>query len=210
MTFLLFNRFNNIFNRNRNINQINNINRYLIKNNENETNGNFIFNDYNEEKKETITFIIKSNNSKEFFKKKLTKKNKDDKNKNNNNKNLLFIDNFKFHGKKYDSPEIKNMRRIKFIETLIQQKNKDNILNDNEKDDKEDKNKFENNNNINTNNDKYNNMLKEKIKNMDIQIDSTGTHLRNVDREIQSCLANARTRFEEDTKNIFGEDYVIK
>ena len=56
----------------------------------------------------------------------------------------------------------------------------------------------------------YNNLLKEKIKHMDIQIDSAGTHLRNVDKEIQSCLADARTRFEEDTKNIFGEDYVIK
>ena len=38
MTFLLFNKFNRVFNRNRNINQINNINKYLIKNNENETN----------------------------------------------------------------------------------------------------------------------------------------------------------------------------
>ena len=97
---------------------------------------------------------------------------------------------------------------IKFIEALLQGKKKDNINNDKEQEDKEDKNKLENNN-LN-NNDKYNNLLKEKIKHMDIQIDSTGTYLRNVDKEIQSCLADARTRFEEDTKNIFGEDYVIK
>ena len=186
--FLLFQKFNKNFNGNSNIKKITNINRYLIKKNENDTNGNFIFNDYNEEQKESITFIMNNNNEKEIYKKKLTKDIPDTKLNNKLNEN------FKFYGKRFDSPTLKNIRRIKYMQAITQQKNKDindiNVKNDNK--------------NINNNNDKYNFILREKIRNMENQIDITGKNLLKMDNLIKSCLTGSRIQFEKDSKNIFG------
>jgi len=202
-TFLLYKKFNRNFSRNPNINKITNINKYLIKKNENDTNGNFIYDDYSEEQKESITFIINSNNSKEFFKKNLTKKYQDNQLYKNidNNKN---IDNFKFNGKKFDSPAIRNIHKIKYIQEIIQQKNKDNKDNNYLLKDKNKKNILKN-----INNDKYNYILKGKIKNMNDQINVTGKNLKNMDKLLISCLINSKNQFEVDTKNIFGDKYIF-
>ena len=198
-SFLLFNKFNKILsNSNLHKKKIINVNKYLFKKNENDTNGNFIYNDYNEEKKETITFIINSNNSKELFKKKLTKKSIDNNNQNNNN---LILDNFKFCGKKYNSPTKKNIKKIKYLQEMIHQKNKNNL----------NINKNLSNKNIilkDINNDKYNCFIKENIKNIDNKIDYTARNLMNLDKLIKSCLDDSKNQFNLDSKNIFGEKYL--
>ena len=194
-TFLLFKKFNKNLSNNLNKNQITNINKYLIKNNENETNGNFIYNDYNEEKKETFTFIINSKNSKELFKKKLTKKNND--NSNNKNCSNIILNNFKFDRKKYISPTEKNIRKIKYLQELIKQKNNNNKNLSN-------KNKLLKN----IKNDKYNCFIRENIKNIDNKIDYTTRNLMNLDKLIKSCLDDSNKQFNLDSKNIFGEKFL--
>ena len=192
MTFLLYNKFNMVFNRNRNINRINNINKYLIKNNENDTNGNFIYNDYDEEKKESITFILKNNNSKEFYKKRLTKNNQDAF---TNNK---LLDNFKFYGKRFDSPAIKNIKKIKYIQAILQQKNKDININNEQSAKKI--------NCVNYGN--YDYILREKLRDIENKIDSTGRNLLRMDNMIKSCLVGSRIQFENDIKSLFGKAYL--
>lgn len=192
-TFLLFNKFNGKFGNNLNIKKITNINRYLIKNNENDTNGNFIYNDYDEEKKESITFIIKNNNSKEFYKKRLTKNNQDAF---TNNK---LLDDFKFYGKRFDSPAIKNIKKIKYIQAILQQKSKD-INIKNEKSEKK----------ICVNYGNYDYILREKLKGIENQIDSTGRNLLRMDNMIKSCLVGSRIQFENDIKSLFGKAYLYE
>ena len=194
ITFILFNKFNKNLGTNLNLNKITNINRYLIKENENDTNGNLIYDDYNEEKKESITFIINRNNSREFLKKRLTKKFPDNKIINHNNK---IFDDFKFYGKRFNSPGIKNIRRIKYLQEIIQQKSNSNKNNDNNKR-KNLKDKFSN---------KYNSILKDKLENMKNKIKKKGKNLLEMDGLLQSCVNEAKKQFDIETKNIFGEAY---
>ena len=193
-TFLLFKKYNRKFINNPNINKITNINKYLIKKNENDTNGNFIYNDYNEEKKESITFIMNNNNTKELYKKKLTKKFPENKifKKDKN------INNFKFYGKRFNSPTIKNIKRIQFLQEIIQQKNKENKII---------KNKYKSNSKENLNNDRYNYILKGKIKNIESKINVTIKNINNVNKLLLSCLNNSKNQFEADTKIIFGNKF---
>ena len=202
MTFLLFNKFNKNFNGNQNINKITKINRYLIKDNENNTNGNIIYDDYNEEKKETITFIIKSNNLKEFYKKNLTKRKKENE-KLKKNINNECLEDFKFYSKRFDCPALNNIKKIKYLQALMQQKNKDKFNNIEDNKGKDKSKDFQNINNY-----KYFYILKNKIHKINCKIDYTGRHLRQMDNKILSCLVGAKYQFDTDTKNIFGEDYL--
>ena len=54
---------------------MNNINKYLFRDNENPTNGNKLYNDTEEEKKESLTFFFDKNNMKKYAKKESYKKN---------------------------------------------------------------------------------------------------------------------------------------
>ena len=197
MTYLIFQKFSKKFGNNSNINQITNINKYLLKKNGNDTNGNFLYNDYDDERKETITFIINNNNSKEFIKTKLTKKFPENKIKKININNKL-IDNFRFHGKIFNSPALKNIREIKYLQEMVQRKNKKNLYFIYDKNEKSNLLKH----------DKYNYILKGKIKNMEDQIDNTGKNLKEMDRQLYSYLTNAKNQFYIDTKNIFGKEYL--
>ena len=192
LTDLIFKKFQKNFNK-PNINKITNINKYLLKKNENDTNGNFIFNDYDEEIKETITFILNNNNSKEIFKKQLTKKFPENEIKKiyNNNKH---IDNFRFIGKRFNSPALKNIRDIKYLQEIIHYRNNSN------NDENEKKQVLEI--------DKYNSFLKGKIKHIENQINYAGKNLSEMNKQLHSCLINARNQFDLDTKNIFGEKYI--
>ena len=195
ITFILFKQFNKNIGINFKLNKISNINRYLIKENENDTNGNLIYDDYNEEKKESITFVINKNNSREFIKKRLTKKFPNNKIINHNNKK---IEDFRFYGKRFNSPGIKNIRRIKYLQEIMQQKNNNNKNNDNNKR-KSQKDKFTN---------KYNSILKDKLEDMKNKIKNNGKNLLKMDGLLQSCVNEAKNQFDIEAKNIFGEAFL--
>ena len=171
------------------MNKIKNLNKHLIKENENDTNGNLIYDDYDEEKKESITFIINNNNSKEFYKKRLTKDNNNNKIINQDNK---MIDNFKYHGKRYNSPGIKNMNRIKYIQGKLEYKN--NIYM-----------------NINNGNQKERDMCTylfiEKLKDVKSKIKENEKNLLKMEGLVESCLNDARNKFNMEIKNIFGSKF---
>jgi hypothetical protein len=186
----IFNKYNKKFGNNPNLNKITNINKHLIKDNENDTNGNFIYDDYNEEKKESITFILNNNNSKEFMKKRLTK--------DNNNENKIIsqdnkeIDDFKYQGKKYNSPGIKNIKKIKYIQERMQHKNH-----------------FDTN--INSGSQKaldvYNHIFMEKLNAIKSKISKNGKNLEKMNGLVESCLNDAKNKFELEIKKIFGSNF---
>ena len=189
ITFELFKKFNKNLGNKIHLNKIKNLNKHLIKENENDTNGNLIYDDYDEEKKESITFIINNNNSKEFYKKRLTKDNNNNKIINQDNK---MIDNFKYHGKRYNSPGIKNMNRIKYIQGKLEYKN--NIYM-----------------NINNGNQKERDMCTylfiEKLKDVKSKIKENEKNLLKMEGLVESCLNDARNKFNMEIKNIFGSKF---
>ena len=191
LTYLLFKKFD----RNYNINykKISNLNKFLIKDNENDTNGNSIYVNYDEEKKDSMTCVVNKSGGEEFIKKRLTKKiNENNKKDKCNN----IISDFIFSKGRYESPKIKNIKRIKFIQEIVQQKNKDNI---NNKD-------YQNKNMRNIHSDKYDYILKDKIKYMENKIRYNGSDLDKMNKLIESCLTKAKQQFDVDIKNIFSEN----
>ena len=191
LTLKLFKKFDQNY-KNSKLKKLSHIDKVLIKENENDTNGNVIYENYDEEKKESMVSIINNNNIKEFIKKRLTKNISDKIDKKYNCK----IDDFKFYQKKFESPRIKNIRRIKFIQDFIHQKS---ICNNN----CYDKDKLEKNNYIN----QYNTFLKGKFKGMENEINNNGKDLKKMNQLLDACINNAKQQFDDDIKNIFGEKF---
>jgi len=191
MTLLLFKKFDKNYNSLK-LKKISHIDKVLIKENENDTNGNVIYENYDEEKKESMTSIINNKNIKEFIKKRLTKNICEKIDKKDNYK----MDEFKFFQKKFESPRIKNIRRIKFIQEFIQQKN-------NCDNNSYDKDKLEKNNHIN----QYNTFLKGKFKGMEDEINNNGKDLRKMNQLLDECINSAKQQFDDDIKIIFGEEF---
>jgi len=191
LTLLLFKKYDKNYNSLK-LKQISRIDKALLKENENDTNGNVIYENHDEEKKESMISIINNKNIKEFIKKRLTKNISEKTDKKDNCK----IDDFKFFQKKFESPRIKNIRRIKFIQDTIRQKNscENNCY---------DKDKLEKNNHIN----QYNSFLKGKFKGMEDEINNNGKDLKIMNQLLDECMNNARQQFDDDIKNIFGEDF---
>ena len=191
LTLLLFKKYDKNYNSFK-LKKISHIDKVLIKENENDTNGNVIYENYDEEKKESMTSIINNNNIREFIKKRLTKNISEKVDKKDNYK----IDNFKYFQKKFESPRIKNIRRIKFIQEFIRQKN----ICDNNSCYID---KLEKKNHIN----QYNSFLKGKFKGMENEINNNEKDLGKMNKLLDKCMNNAKKQFDEDIKNIFGEDF---
>ena len=186
--------------------KISNLNKALIKEGENDTNGNSLYKNYEQEKKETIISIINSDNSVKLIKKKLTKNNNLEKEKNDEDNGN---DNNKFEDKKYlknliMKNKMKNRSQIdlKVFDTY-NQKNKKilSIIKENFK--KRYKNKSFNENVKLINRKNEINLRKRRMNALSIQMNKISHQLNRFNNKLNSYLENSKDFFNKDFNYIF-------
>lgn len=174
--------------------RINDISKELYKDNENPTNGNKLYNDTEEEKKESFTYFIDRNNMKNILKKNLTRKI-------NIKRNILKIkqkdsDDFKIKSTSFIPFGYNNIRKLKYFENMIHEK----INNNNTLQEKNDYFKIE------SKKEKFKSVLRKKMRNLGIEMKNNKNYMKNINQRIDNCLLNARNKLENFAKTI-EKDY---
>ena len=176
--------------------RVNNISKYLFRDNENPTNGNKLYNDTEEEKKESLTFFFDKNNMKNMLKKNLTKKI-------NIKKNILniqpkFLDKFHIQSSSFTPFGYNNIRRIKYLENMAQEKLKNNFSTPKKID------YF----NYESKREKFKTVLRKKMKDLGQEMIDNKETMKNINKRIESCLKKARSELEVFAESIEKENKI--
>ena len=185
-------KLDKIFGNKSRIKMVNNITKELIKENDDQTNGNTIYDNDEEERKNSITYFLDKNNVKKMIKTSLTK-----------NvpimKNILkipppkpLIDNFHIKTTKFTPLEARNIRKIKIVQNMMKKKLKNNL----ESIEKNNLNLSE------TKRDKYKFILKKKIKILGQEMNDNRNNMKSLDKQMESCIQRARDHIEKFAKII--------
>ena len=174
--------------------RVNNISKYLFRDNENPTNGNKLYNDTEEEKKESLTFFLDKNNMKNLLKKNLTKKI-------NIKKNILnmrpkFLNKFHIQSLSFTPFGYNNIRRIKYFENMAQEKLKNNFSTPKKIDYFNNESKRE----------KFKTVLRKKMKDLGQEMKDNKETMKNINKRIESCLKKARSELEVFAESIEKEN----
>ena len=182
-----------LFNR-RNQSEENDISKELIKENENNTNGNGLFNSTEQELKESIAYILDKDDIKKKLKIKLTLNNNKSKNKTGLNKNQDLED-FHINIPRYIPYGYENIKNLKFIQNFAQEKLKfgstPNMLNYNHLNDLKMK--------------KFKFIMKKKMKDLGNKMKDNQLYLKRIDNQIQSYIEKARNNLKIFSEQISKE-----
>ena len=182
---LFLNKLDRMYGVNPQLKMINDISKELIKENENNTNGNEVFNNTEEELKESISYILGKDDIKKKIKIKLTPNNNNSVNKTNLNK-IPDLENFHLNIPRYIPYGYENIKNLKYIQNLAQEKLKFgsttksidyNKLNDL---------KFK----------KFKFIMKKKIKDLGNKMKDNQLYMKDIDDQIASCIQKARNNLK--------------
>ena len=191
------------------IKKITNLDKALIKDGQRKSNGNILYKDDEEEKKETVINIINSDNSYELIKKKLTKSKSDEKEKSDEEKEKQDnkIEDNKYLKKIILKNRLKNRDNsdLKIFDTY-EQKNKKilGVINQNFKN----KNRIRNNSleenlkMINKKNELF--FRKRKLNEISNKMNAFSHKLHYLNNKLNSCLESTKDVFNKDIVNIFN------
>ena len=191
---LFLNKLDRMYGVNPQLKMINDISKELIKENENNTNGNEVFNNTEEELKESISYILGKDDIKKKIKIKLTRNNNNSVNKTNLNK-IPDLENFHLNIPRYIPYGYENIKNLKYIQNLAQEKLKFgsttksidyNKLNDL---------KFK----------KFKFIMKKKINDLGNKMKDNQLYMKDIDDQIASCIQKARNNLK-----IFSEKLNIE
>ena len=193
MNLFLF-KLDKIFGAKNEIKTVHNI-KQLLRESENPTNGNKLYSDTEEEKKESLTYFIYKNNMKNMIKKSLTKKIQI-------KKNILKIkpkifDNFHIQSLSFSPFSYNDLRKVKYYESMAQEKIKNsfstpkkiNLFNINE-----------------SKREKFKTVLRKKLKSLGQEMTDNKQNMKNINKEIESCLKKATSQLEVFAKSIEKEN----
>lgn len=178
---------------NNGLKRVNDISKPLCKDRDTPTNGNQLYSDSEEEKKESITFYIDKNNNKTLIKKNLTRKIKI-KQKILNLKPKI-EDNFHIKCTSFTPYGLHNIRKIKYLENMAKEKLKHNntpkvtnyFLKSQSK------------------KEKFKSVLRKKIRNLGNEMIQNKSYMEDINKKIESCIEKARNKLEIITKEIEKE-----
>lgn len=182
---LFLNKLDRMYGVNPQLKMINDISKELIKENENNTNGNEVFNNTEEELKESISYILGKDDIKKKIKIKLTRNNNNSVNKTNLNK-IPDLENFHLNIPRYIPYGYENIKNLKYIQNFAQEKLKFgsttksidyNKLNDL---------KFK----------KFKFIMKKKIKDLGNKMKDNQLYMKDIDDQIASCIQKARNNLK--------------
>ena len=191
------------------IKKITNLDKALIKDGQRKSNGNILYKDDEEEKKETVINIINIDNSYELIKKKLTKSKSDEKEKSDEEKEKQDnkIEDNKYLKKIILKNRLKNRDNsdLKIFDTY-EQKNKKilGVINQNFKN----KNRIRNNSleenlkMINKKNELF--FRKRKLNEISNKMNAFSHKLHYLNNKLNSCLESTKDVFNKDIVNIFN------
>lgn len=191
---LFLNKLDRMYGVNPQLKMINDISKELIKENENNTNGNGLFNSTEQELKESIAYILDKDDIKKKLKIKLTLNNNKSKNKTGLNKNQDLED-FHINIPRYIPYGYENIKNLKFIQNFAQEKLKfgstPNMLNYNHLNDLKMK--------------KFKFIMKKKMKDLGNKMKDNQLYLKSIDNQIQSYIEKARNNLKIFSEQISKE-----
>ena len=191
---LFLNKLDRMYGVNPQLKMINDISKELIKENENNTNGNGLFNSTEQELKESIAYILDKDDIKKKLKIKLTLNNNKSKNKTGLNKNQDLED-FHINIPRYIPYGYENIKNLKFIQNFAQEKLKfgstKNMLNYNHLNDLKMK--------------KFKFIMKKKMKDLGNKMKDNQLYLKSIDNQIQSYIEKARNNLKIFSEQISKE-----
>lgn len=191
---LFLNKLDRMYGVNPQLKMINDISKELIKENENNTNGNGLFNSTEQELKESIAYILDKDDIKKKLKIKLTLNNNKSKNKTGLNKNQDLED-FHINIPRYIPYGYENIKNLKFIQNFAQEKlkfgSKPNMLNYNHLNDLKMK--------------KFKFIMKKKMKDLGNKMKDNQLYLKSIDNQIQSYIEKARNNLKIFSEQISKE-----
>ena len=191
---LFLNKLDKMYGVNPQLKMINDISKELIKEDENNTNGNGIYNNTEEEQKESIAYILDKNDIKKKLKIKLTRNNNKSKNKTNLNK-IQDLENFHVNIPKYIPYGYENIKNLKFIQSFAQERLKvgstPNLLN------------YKQLNALKMKKFKF--IMRKKMKDFGNKMRDNQLNMKNIDNQIESCIEKARNNLKIFSEKISNE-----
>lgn len=191
---LFLNKLDRIYGISPQLKIISDINKELIKEDENNTNGNVTYNNTEEEQKDSVTYILDKNDIKKKLKVKLTKNNNKSKNR-IKPKTIQDLENFHLKIPRYIPYGYENIRNIKFFQIMAQERLK-NVSAP----------KFSNCMQLNDlKMKKFKLILKKKMKDIGNEMKDNQSYMKSLDKQIESCIQKARNKLKIFSEKISKE-----
>ena len=191
---LFLNKLDRIYGISPQLKIISDINKELIKEDENNTNGNVTYNNTEEEQKDSVTYILDKNDIKKKLKVKLTKNNNKSKNR-IKPKTIQDLENFHLKIPRYIPYGYENIRNIKFFQIMAQERLK-NVSAP----------KFSNGMQLNDlKMKKFKFILKKKMKDIGNEMKDNQSYMKSLDKQIESCIQKARNKLKIFSEKISKE-----
>ena len=191
---LFLNKLDRIYGISPQLKIISDINKELIKEDENNTNGNVTYNNTEEEQKDSVTYILDKNDIKKKLKVKLTKNNNKSKNR-IKPKTIQDLENFHLKIPRYIPYGYENIRNIKFFQIMAQERLK-NVSAP----------KFSNCMQLNDlKMKKFKFILKKKMKDIGNEMKDNQSYMKSLDKQIESCIQKARNKLKIFSEKISKE-----
>ena len=173
---------------------VNDISKELIKEGENNTNGNVTYNNTEEEQKDSVTYILDKDDIKKKLKVKLTKNNNKMKNR-IKPKTIQDMENFHLKIPRYIPYGYENIKNIKFFQILAQERLKNASAP-----------KFSNCLQVNDlKMKKFKFILKKKMKEIGNEMKDNQSYMKSLDKQIESCIEKARNKLKIYSEKISKE-----
>ena len=173
---------------------VNDISKELIKEGEDNTNGNVTYNNTEEEQKDSVTYILDKDDIKKKLKVKLTKNNNKMKNR-INPKTIQDLENFHLKIPRYIPYGYENIKNIKFFQILAQERLKNASAP-----------KFSNCLQVNDlKMKKFKFILKKKMKEIGNEMKDNQSYMKSLDKQIESCIEKARNKLKIYSEKISKE-----
>ena len=179
------NKLDKIFGTNSHLKVVNDINKELFKENEGDTHGNRLYNDSEEEKKDSIVYYLDKNNVKKMIKTKLTKKVKIQKNL-TNIRPYKDLENIRIKTSKFTPFGYENIQKIKFFENFAQERLRGNLSPNNVT-------------NLCISESKRNKLkmiIKKKLKDIGNEMNDNQNNLQNIKKLIETSIKKARKQID--------------
>ena len=191
---LFLNKLDRIYGISPQLKIISDISKELIKEDENNTNGNVTYNNTEEEQKDSVTYILDKNDIKKKLKVKLTKNNNISKNR-IKPKTIQDLENFHLKIPRYIPYGYENIRNIKFFQIMAQERLK-NVSAP----------KFSNCMQLNDlKMKKFKFILKKKMKDIGNEMKDNQSYMKSLDKQIESCIQKARNKLKIFSEKISKE-----
>ena len=191
---LFLNKLDRIYGISPQLKIISDISKELIKEDENNTNGNVTYNNTEEEQKDSVTYILDKNDIKKKLKVKLTKNNNKSKNR-IEPKTIQDLENFHLKIPRYIPYGYENIRNIKFFQIMAQERLK-NVSAP----------KFSNCMQLNDlKMKKFKFILKKKMKDIGNEMKDNQSYMKSLDKQIESCIQKARNKLKIFSEKISKE-----